>query len=116
MKRRDAIAEIRIDRDQGWVLPTFGSTNPHKYWGHAHFEGDSSWPKELWTLIVELSGPPDISSETVRATIHFLSEDAPQWLIEENAKFDLSCERNFYTSGVVKQILPDKPSARMIFS
>jgi len=107
MKRRKAIAEIKIDKSRGWVLPTFGSNRPHRYWGHAHFEGDPSWKKELWTLIVDLDGPPDVQAENATATVFFMAQEAPQHLIQVGAKFDLSCEDNPYTSGVVKRILEE---------
>lgn len=105
MNRRKAIAEIRIDPQKGWLLPTFGNKRPHRYWSHAHFEGDPTWETKIWTLIVDLDAPPDIRAGTVSATIYFMAEDAPQHLIKENAAFELSCENNIYTSGIVKRVL-----------
>jgi hypothetical protein len=105
MKHRKARAEIKVDKNSGWKLPIFGSKNPRRYWAHAHFEGDPSWEKEIWTLIVDLDCPPPSMDDTVTATIYFMAEDAPHDLIQEAAKFTLSCEDNVYTSGVVTCIL-----------
>ena len=105
MKLRKALAEIQIDKNSCWHLPTFGSNRPYRYWAHGHFEGDASWDRELWTLIVDLDGPPDATAESVTATIYFMAPDAPHHLIQDGAKFELSCEDNIYTSGVVGRIL-----------
>ena len=110
MKTRKALAEIAIDRQRGWVLPGFAS-KPYRYQGWVHFEKDPTWGQKTWTLLVDLAGPPDLSSDTVEATVYFFSDQAPQDVLEEGAKFELFMGQVHYTHGRIKQILPDDNAA-----
>ena len=55
MQDKKAQAEIMVDPEKGWLLPTFGSKKPglFRYWGHVHFENDprlnsTRQPKHPW--------------------------------------------------------------------
>ena len=80
MKTRKALAEIAIDRQKGWVLPTAGN-RPFRYWAWAHFQKDPTWGKATWTLWIELNGQPDLSRESVEATVYFVAPGAPHEVI-----------------------------------
>lgn len=103
MKERRALAEIAVDLNRGWVLPTFGS-KPLRYWAHVHFKRDPTWGERTWTLLVDLDKEPDLSIGRFEATVYFMAPTAPQDLLEEGAEFELLCGDNHYTHGVIKRI------------
>ncbi len=111
-KRKRAIAEIAIDPKRGWVLPGFGSARPDKfrYQAYVHFEKDETWGKGIgtWTLLVALSKKPDVNATSVEATVYFFTPEAPQYLLEEGAKFELLHGENHYTHGVIKRVIDDE--------
>jgi hypothetical protein len=107
MKPRKALAEIAVDRQRGWVLPGFGS-KPHRYQGWVHFAKDPTWGQKTWTLLVALSGPPDLSADKVEATVWFLAPEAPHEVIESGADFELFMGQVHCTHGRIKQVLPDE--------
>ena len=104
MKERKALAEIAIDSQRGWMLPTFGSKKPYRYWAHVHFEKDSTWGQRTWTLLVDLEKEPDVSVGRIEATVYFMAPNAPEELLEEGAKFELLCGESHYTKGVIKRV------------
>ena len=105
MTETKALAEIAIDSKRGWVLPTFGSKKPFRYWAHVHFEDDITWGERTWTLLVDLDREPDINAGSVNATVYFLAPNAPVELLKTGAKFELVCGQSFYTTGVIKRLL-----------
>jgi len=110
MAGRKAIAEIAIDHQRGWVLPGFG-TKPFTYQGWSHFEKDPTWGEKTWTLLVELAGPPDLSCDTVEATVYLFSDQAPHDVLEAGAKFELFMGQVHYTHGRITKILSDDIAA-----
>jgi hypothetical protein len=108
MKDRKALAEIAIDPETGWLLPTFGSGKPNRYWAHVHFENDPTWKQKVWTFNVDLDRAPEPKAGWVIATVYFMAENAPHDLIREGAKFELSCMDNLYTHGVITRIIETK--------
>ena len=110
MKTRKALADIAVDRQRGWTLPTAG-TRPFRYWAWAHFQKDPTWGKNVWTFWVELGGEPDISREQVEATVYFVAPTAPHEVIEPGADFELFIGQIHHTHGRIKQILSDDPAA-----
>ena len=105
MRKRKAIAEIKIGPQGVWPLPTFGSNMPFRYWAHVHFEKDPTWGQRTWTLLVDLEKAPDSTVGHVEATIYFMAPNAPEELLEEGARFELMCGKSYYTSGVIKCIV-----------
>jgi hypothetical protein len=110
MKKRKALAVIAIDQQRGWVLPRFGN-KPFRYQGLVHFEKDLTWGQKSWTLLVDLAGQPDLCSDSVEATVYFLSDQAPQDVLEEGARFELFMGQVHYTHGRIKRILLDDNAA-----
>src|SRR5437867_6860804 len=104
MKERRALAEIAVDTERGWVLPTFGSNQPFRYWAHVHFEKDPTWGQRTWTLLVDLEKRPDASDKEIQATVYFMAPNAPEELLEEGAKFELVCGESHYTKGVIERV------------
>jgi hypothetical protein len=104
MKERRAIAEIAVDPQRGWVLPTFGSKKPFRYWAHVHFEKDPMWGQRTWTLLVDLEKAPDTKASQVEATVYFMAPNAPEELLEEGAKFELVCGESHYTTGTIRRV------------
>lgn len=97
MRKRKAIADIAIDAQRGWPLPSFGSKTPFRYWAHVHFEKDPTWGQRTWTLLVDLANTPDAEAGHVEATVYFMAPNAPEELLEEGARFDLlssGCNQN----------------------
>ena len=110
MITRKAIAEIAVDRQRGWVLPTAG-TRPFRYWAWARFQKDPTRNKNTWTLWLDFDGQPDLSRELVTATVYFVAPDAPHDVIEPDATFELYCGQVHFTHGRIKEVLPDAPTA-----
>jgi hypothetical protein len=104
MKERRAIADIAVDPQRGWGLPTFGSKKPFRYWAHVHFEKDPTWGQRTWTLLVDLDKEPEVSAGRVDAVVYFMAPNAPQELLEEGAKFELVCGESHYANGTIKRI------------
>jgi hypothetical protein len=88
------------------VLPGFGS-RPFTYQGWSHFENDPTWGHATWTLIVMLTGAPDLSSDSFEATVCFFSPEAPHEILVEGTKFELYMGQVHYTHGHIKRVLPD---------
>jgi hypothetical protein len=106
MNKRRAIAEIEVDPQKGWVLPTFGSENSSRfrYWAHVHFEKDPAWGQRTWTLLLDLQEQPDSSAKSVEATIYFMAPNSPENLLQEGAKFELLCGETYYANGFIKRV------------
>ena len=104
MKERRAIAEIEVDADKGWNLPTFGSRKPTRYWAHVHFEKDPMWGKKTWTFIVDLGEKSCSSGVNVDATVFFMAPDAPHNLLQVGERFELLCGESHYGRGVIKNV------------
>ena len=107
MKKRKALAEIAIDPNRGWVLPSAWGQKKFHYQAHAHFEKDVTWGKGIgtWTLLVDLEKIPDANASSVNATVYFMAPEAPHHLLEEGAKFELLHGENHYTQGIIKRVL-----------
>jgi len=104
MKKRRAVADIKVDRKRGWTLPSFGSKNPFRYWAHVHFEKDPTWGERTWTLLVELEKAPDTTAGHIEATVYFMAPSAPEELLKEGAKFELLCGESRYAYGVIRRV------------
>jgi hypothetical protein len=104
MTPRKALAEIAVDPQRGWVLPSF-SGQPFRYQAWAHFEKDRTWGRATWTLLVELTHAPDPNSKKVEATVSFVALGAPHSVLEEGATFELFMGQVHYTHGRVLKIL-----------
>ena|ERR1700677_4306397 len=104
MKERRANAELAVEPQRGWVLPTFGSKTPFRYWAHVHFEKDLTWGQRTWTLLVDLEKEPDASVGEIEATVYFMAPNAPTELLQEGARFELLCGESHYTTGVIKRV------------
>lgn len=74
-----------------------------------HFVKDPTWGRTTWTLLVALSGPPDLSADKIEATVCFILPEAPHEVIEAGADFELYMGQIHYTHGRIKKILPDDP-------
>ena len=109
MKTRKALADISVDSQKGWILPTAG-TQPFRYWAWANFQKDPTWGKKTWTLWVDLTGEPDLSRGHVEAIVFFVASGAPHEVIEPGADFDLFCGQVHYTDGHIRKILSDNTS------
>jgi hypothetical protein len=48
---------------------------------------------------------PDAGAHIVEAEVYFLAPDAPQYLLEEGAKFELLHGENHYGHGIIIRIL-----------
>lgn len=105
MKKRLAIADITVEPQRGWPLPSFGSKKPFRYWAHVHFEKDLTWGQRTWTLLVDLEKAPDTSAGHIEATVYFMAPNAPEELLEEGARFELLCGESHYTDGVIRRVL-----------
>jgi hypothetical protein len=106
MTTRRALAEIAVDPQRGWVLPSFCG-QPFRYQAWAHFEKDPTWGSATWTLLVELAGAPAPSVEKVEATVSFVAPGAPHAVLEEGASFELFMGQVHYTHGRITRVLPD---------
>ena len=104
MGKPKALAEIAIDSQRGWVLPSFAG-RPFWYQGWVHFEKDPTWGEKTWTLVVVLAGPPDLSADKVEATVFFIAPEAPHEVLEEGSEFELFMGHVHYTHGRIKRIL-----------
>ena len=105
MNKRTAIAEIAVQPDGGWPLPSFGSKKQFRYWAHVHFEEDTTWGQRTWTLLVDLKSAPDATAGHVEATVYFMAPDAPEELLKEGARFELLCGASLYTTGVIRRVV-----------
>jgi hypothetical protein len=91
-----------------WTLPEMGGrkliTIGVKYAIPARFEDESDkWPREAWSLVAELSEPPNSSLETI-ATVWLLAGDdpnAPNHLLRPGSRFDLLDGANLIARGEV---------------
>ena len=74
-----------------WQLASRNPTEERcvQFWAHVHFLEDKEWPDRSWTLWVDLDAPFDPSEESVTATVHFASSEAPHHLLRTEALFDL---------------------------
>src|SRR5580658_216528 len=79
MKKSRAAAEITVDAEKGWTLPTFDSKKPSRfrYWAHVHFERDPAWRHRTWTLLVDLDNEANVSAGQVEATVICKAASAP---------------------------------------
>jgi len=104
MNQKKALAEIAIDTRHGWVLPSFGSkkTDRFRFQASAHFEKDNTWGHRTWTLLVDLEKMPAPDAHSAEATVYFMVPEAPHYLLEEGARFELLQGENHYTHGVIK--------------
>ena len=105
MKKRKAIAEITVEPQRGWFLPSFGAKKPFRYWAHVHFEKDSTWGQRTWTLLVDLEKALDATAGHVEATVYFMAPNAPEELLEKGARFELLCGESHYANGVIRRVV-----------
>ena len=110
MKTRRTLADIEIDGQRGWVLPSAG-TRPFRYWAWAHFATDPTWGQKTWTLWLDFDEQPDLAREKVTAVVYFVAPDAPHHVIEPGVDFALFCGQVHYTHGRITKILTDEPTA-----
>lgn len=88
-----------------WVAKEEGGRNSPpsgpRYITVARFEEDKeSYPKEAWSLVLELSISPD-SSLCVTAGVRFLVDDAPKHLLHPGSSFELYEGRQLVARGQV---------------
>lgn len=95
------LAEITF-RD-GWNLTPAGTANPFRYWSHVHFEKDSNWGKELWTLFIELERTPEPSRRVHLAKVFFMAPEAPHHLLRAGHKFALCVGPLVKAHGIIKK-------------
>jgi len=105
MTTRRAVAEIAVDRERGWVLPTFGG-HALRYQAWARLEKDPTWGTRTWTLLVELTGTPAPGADRVEAMVSFLAPGAPHAVLEEGVSFELFMGHVHYTHGRITKVLP----------
>lgn len=59
-----------------------------RYVAPAKFHILNTWPKEAWSLVVEMLGSGDPGGSQL-AHVWFLVVDAPEWVLVSGAKFEM---------------------------